>query len=207
MKTDHHIINIGRQYGSGGREIGEKLAEKLGYSYYDKELITIVSKESGLAKEFFEKVDEKSRFGIFGGLLGFRTGIGDDYATNYLNNENLFKIQSDVIRELSQKKDAVFVGRCADYILRDNPKCVNIFISANEEDRIIRVAERKQMDKDKIEDMLEKADKKRSGYYNYYTNKVWGAAKSYHLCINSSLLGIDGTVDFICDFIKKRYSV
>ncbi len=199
------VINIGRQLGSGGRQIGEKLSAGFGIAYYDKELIQLASKESGLGKEFFEKADEKSSFSFIGGLLGLRTNINNEvYVNNYLCNETFFKIQSDVIRELAGKESCVFVGRCADYILRDNARCINIFITADKEDRVRRVAQTYQLSLDKAEELIAKTDKKRAEYYNYYSNKVWGAAGSYHLCINSSALGMDETVAFITQFIKQR---
>ena len=129
---NNFIINIGRQLGSGGREIGEKLAARLGIDFYDKELIRLASEESGLCCEFFEKADEKASQGIIGGLFGMRFPFVSDGAipaTNCLSNDALFKVQSDVIRRLAEEKSCVFVGRCADYILRDNPRCVNVFIS------------------------------------------------------------------------------
>lgn len=199
------VINIGRQLGSGGRQIGEKLSAGFGIAYYDKELIQLASKESGLGKEFFEKADEKSSFSFIGGLLGLRTNINNEvYVNNYLCNETFFKIQSDVIRELAGKESCVFVGRCADYILRDNARCINIFITADKEDRVRRVAQTYQLSLDKAEELIAKTDKKRAEYYNYYSNKVWGAAGSYHLCINSSVLGMDETVAFITQFIQQR---
>lgn len=199
------IINIGRQLGSGGRQIGEKLSAEFGIGFYDKELIKLASKESGLGKEFFEKADEKSSYSFLSGLLGLRTNVNNEaYTNNYLTNETFFKIQSDVIRELAQKESCVFVGRCADYILRNHPRCINVFITADTEDRIKRVAQTYQLSLDKAQELIAKTDKKRSEYYNFYSNKVWGEAKSYHLCINSSVLGIDETVDFICQFIKQR---
>ena len=199
------VINIGRQLGSGGRQIGEKLSAEFGIGFYDKELIQLASKESGLGKEFFEKADEKSSFSFIGGLLGLRTNINNEvYVNNYLCNETFFKIQSDVIRELAGKDSCVFVGRCADYILRDNSRCINVFITADTEDRIKRVAQTYQLSLDKAQELIVKTDKKRAEYYNYYSNKVWGAAGSYHLCINSSVLGMDQTVAFITQFIKQR---
>lgn len=203
------IINIGRQYGSGGRLIGERLAKELGFSYYDKELINIASKESGLGKEFFEQADEKKSYSLFGGLLGFRTNlISDDFSYNYLSSETLFKIQSDIIRELADKQNCVFVGRCADYILRENPNCINVFITADLQDRKKRILERMpELPEEKAEDMLEKTDKKRSSYYNYYTGKTWGMAESYDLCINSSLLSIDKTVEYIGRFAKEKFQI
>ena len=199
------IINIGRQLGSGGRQIGEKLSTEFGIGFYDKELIKLASKESGLGKEFFEKADEKSSYSFLSGLIGLRTNVNNEvYINNYLTNETFFKIQSDVIRDLAQKESCVFVGRCADYILRNHPRCINVFITADTEDRIKRVAQTYQLSLDKAQELIAKTDKKRSEYYNFYSNKVWGEAKSYHLCINSSVLGIDETVDFICQFIKQR---
>ena len=130
--NEHYVINLGRQLGSGGKEIGEKLAQEFGIAFYDKELIKLASEESGLCKEFFEKADEKASQSIIGGLFGTRFPFISDGAIPYgscLSNDALFKIQSDVIRELAEKQSCLFVGRCADYILRDHPRCVNIFVS------------------------------------------------------------------------------
>jgi len=203
--NEKFVINIGRQLGSGGRAIGEKLAAEFEIGFYDKELIQIASKESGLGKEFFEKADEKESHSFFGGLLGLRTNVNSEiYGNNYLCNETFFKIQSDVIRELAEKESCVFVGRCADYILRENPRCVNVFITANTDDRIKRIAQSHELSLEKAQALIEKMDKKRAEYYNFYSNKVWGAAESYHLCINSSVLGIDETVAFIRCFIEQK---
>ena len=203
--NEKFVINIGRQLGSGGREIGEKLAEQLNITFYDKELINLASKESGLAKEFFEKADEKQTHSIIGGLLGMRTNIGNEmYVNNYFSNETFFKIQSDVIRELAEEKSCVFVGRCADYILRNHPRSVNLFITANTDDRVNRVAHDQSLTLEKALETIDKMDKKRAGYYNYFSNKVWGVAESYHLCINSSVLGIDDTVTFIREFVEHK---
>ena len=207
MKKDY-VITIGRQLGSGGRIIGEKLANQLGISFYDKELIQIASQESGLGKEFFEQADEKKNYSVFGGLFGLRGTIADEpFSTYYLNNETLFKIQSDVIRRLAEKGSCLFVGRCADYILLGNPRCLNLFISADMNDRVRRIAELQKLTDEKARDYIEKADKKRAGYYNYFSNKSWGAADTYHLCINSSVLGIDETVAFIGQFAGKRFGL
>ncbi len=200
------VINIGRQFGSGGRIIGEKLSTLMNIQFFDKELILIASQESGLGKEFFENFDEKSSHSIFGGLFGLRGAFSDEMApNNYLNNETLFKIQSDVIRDLAEKQSCIFVGRCADYVLKDHPHCLNLFVSADIDDRIKRIAEKENLPENKAKELIEKTDKKRASYYNYYSNKVWGAASSYHLCINSSFLGIDESVDFIKEFAEKRF--
>lgn len=206
---NNFIINIGRQFGSGGHIIGERLAMKMGFAFYDKELIRLASKESGLGRDFFEKADEKPRSGPLSCFFGMRAGVAsEDMFNNYMSNDMFFKIQSDVIQELASKESCVFVGRCADYILRDNPLCTNIFITAELEDRIRRVAERQpDIAGEKIKDFIEKTDKKRENYYNYYTNKTWGSAKSYHLSINSSAIGIDKTVELIYHFVRERFGL
>lgn len=202
---NNFVINIGRQLGSGGRQIGRLLSSRLDMRFYDKELITLASKQSGLAKEVFEKADEKKSFTLTGGFLGIKTAILDEgYSNNYLWNEMLFQIQSDVIQELANKQSCIFVGRCADYILRDHPRVLNIFICAEEKDRIGRVADYYNTTEKKALELIEKTDKKRAAYYNYYTNKQWGKAESYHLCINSSVLGIEETTDYIEDFFKRK---
>jgi len=207
MKKDY-VITIGRQLGSGGRIIGEKLAAQLGISFYDKELIQIASQESGLSKELFEQADEKKSYSVFGGLFGLRGTIAEEhFSTYYLNNETLFKIQSDVIRKLAEKGSCLFVGRCADYVLGDNPRCLNIFICADMNDRVMRIAELQKMTAEKARDYIEKADKKRAGYYNYFSNKEWGVAGTYHLCVNSSVLGINETVSLIHQFAVKRFGL
>ena len=204
------VVNIGRQLGSGGREIGEKLAARLGISFYDKELITLASEESGLCSEFFERADERPSKNLMGGWFGMRFPFITDGAlpaTNCLSNASLFKVQRDVIRRLAAEKSCPFVGRCADYILREHPHCANIFISSTREDRIARLRRIHGIGEEEAENMMAKADKKRSEYYNYYSYKTWGAAASYHLCIDSSVLGIDGTVDFVEEFVRKKLSL
>lgn len=205
--NSNFVINIGRQLGSGGKEIGEKLAVRLEIDFYDKELINLASEESGLCKEFFEKADEKASQGIIGGLFGMRFPFISEGAmpcTNCLSNDALFKIQSDVIRHLAAEKSCVFVGRCADYILREHPRCANIFISSSREDRIARLCRLHNISESAAEEKMAKADKRRSEYYNYYSYKTWGAAATYHLCIDSSVMGIEDTVQFIEEFAKKK---
>ncbi len=142
---EKYVITIGRQLGSGGKQLGELLSERLGIPCYDKELIQLASRESGLGKEFFEKVDEKSSYGFFSNLFGFRSGYVGDNSGNYLANETLFKIQSDVIKKLAEKESCIFVGRCADYILRNHPHHINVFICADIKDRIQRLTEKKKI--------------------------------------------------------------
>lgn len=211
------VINIGRELGSGGRIIGKRLSELFDIEFYDKEFINIVSEESGLNKEFFEKPDEKRRFASIQNFFGLRasfvdTGISAAY-NNYLCNDSIFKIQSDVIRKLASEHSAVFVGRCADYVLRDHPKMVSIFITAPMVERIQRTCEYMGLDPDnkkdrsKAEAEIRKTDRNRSRYYDYYSNKSWGAAQSYHFCIDSSKLGLEGTALFIKEFTERVLNI
>lgn len=206
--TGNFAITIGRQLGSGGREIGKKIAEELGIAFYDKELLQIASRESGLGKEFFEEMDEKKSHSIFGGLLNLQNTFSDEFYTNYyLSNETLFKIQSDVIRNLAERESCLFLGRCADYVLKDSPRCLNVFISADPEERIRRTAALRQVSVTKAREIIIKTDKKRAEYYRFYSNKTWGAAESYHLCINSSVLGIEETAAFLLRFIRQKFGL
>ena len=205
---EKYVITIGRQLGSGGKEIGTRLAETLGIAFYDKELIQIASKESGLGKEYFERADEKKRFPVFGSLFGLRSTMADDtFAHYYLSNEALYKIQSDVIRNLADSGSCVFVGRCADYILKDHPRCLNLFITANKKERISRITACEKISEEKAAEIIEKSDRQRAGYYNYFSNKEWGVADTYHLCINSSMLGIDGTVGFLKHLTEQLFGI
>ena len=208
--SNHYVINLGRQLGSGGREIGEKLAKELNIAFYDKELIQLASEESGLCKEFFEKADERTQKTFLGSLFGNRVPFVGDGAIPYgscLNNDALFKIQSDVIRSLAENGSCLFVGRCADYILRDHPRCLNVFISASKEARIERMMKINGLNATQAEELIDKADRKRAAYYNYYSYNTWGAAATYHLCIESSVLGIDETVRFIKEYVTKKFSL
>ena len=201
---EHFVINIVRQLGSGGREIGALVAKKLNIAFYDKELLQLASKESGLGKEFFERADERSTFNFWRDFFD----LGTTYSypnTNYLFSESLFKIQSDVIKQLAAKQSCLFVGRCADYVLRDHPRCINFFISSDLDCRINRLVNQyKYATEENAQELIYKTDKKRAQYYNYYTNKEWGTAASYHLCIDSSVLGVEKTVDFIVQFAKEK---
>ncbi|MCA6084677.1 AAA family ATPase [Candidatus Endomicrobiellum agilis] len=200
-------ITIARQYGSGGFLIGKKLSKDLNIAFYDKELIKIASEKSGLEKELFEASDEKKHFWLFGGLHGlFVNFFGLEQSDNNLIlNDSLFKIQSDIIKQLARKESSVFIGRCANYVLRNHPKCINVFICADIEDRIERISLYKNITENKALEEIERSDRERSKYYNYYTGKVWEEAISYHLCINSSVLGIDKTAEFIRTLVEKKF--
>jgi len=202
---DKYIITIGRQLGSGGRLIGQQLAQRLNIPCYDKELIQLASRESGLGKEFFEKFDEKSSYSFWGKYFGFRSGFMGHHETNYLCNETLFKIKSDVIRNLAEKESGIFIGRCADYILRDFPNCLKIFICADKKDRISRIVNEEKLTEKEAQIRIEQCDKKRAAYYNYYSNKTWGMASSYDFCFNSSFLSIDEIVELIEEQVKIKF--
>ena len=201
------IINIGRQIGSGGRIIAKKLAEEFNCTLYDREILNLAAKESGFSEQFFEQNDERK--GIFKSLFNFRSpivGEGNFY-DNSFSQEGLYKFQSDAIREAAKQGNCVFVGRTADYVLRDFKECVNIFISANIDERIECVSKRHGISTEEAKKYIREHEDDRSSYYNYYTGKKWGHSESYDLCINSSLLGIDETTVFIADFIRKRFNL
>lgn len=198
------VLNIGRQLGSGGHAIGTILAKEFGIKFYDKEVLDLAAQESGFSKYFFERDDEHRGFvkSLFNSIIPF-TSSGDPYG-NQLSSESLFKFQSDAIKKAAEKESCVFVGRCADYVLRDHPRCVNIFISADMEDRVARLMQNLQVDAQEAEKRALEGDDKRASYYNYYSALTWGEAATYHICINSSVLSIEGTADFLKSFIVKK---
>lgn len=203
-------INLGRELGSGGREIGYRLAEDLGITHYDAELAKLASEASGLGQEFFERADEKTAPTLLGGLLGARFPFLTESAYPYnscLSNDALFKIQSDLIQRLASERSCLFVGRCADYVLRDHPRCANIFVTAPREYRKEQLMRRNNLSASDAEDLIRKSDSERAEFYNYYSFRRWGKASTYHLCIDSSIFGIEGTKDFIKEFVKKKLSL
>jgi cytidylate kinase len=203
---DNIVISIGRQFGSGGGEIGKKLANELNIAYYDKELLAIAAQESGLCPEIFEKADEQESSGLsYAFSLGFSPlGMYIPY-DDILSNEKLFLLQSETIRNLAAKESCVIIGRCSDYILRDNPNCLSFFIHNTFDNRVKHVMERENMSEIRAKELIAKVDKSRAAYYNYYTNKLWGSASSYNFSLDVSILGIEGTVAFLKDFITRKF--
>ncbi|MDO5571346.1 MAG: cytidylate kinase-like family protein [Bacteroidales bacterium] len=195
MNDNNFVITIGRQFGSGGRAIGKKLSSLLNIAYYDKELIKEASKRSGVSMDFLEKADEKAPNFLDYALIG---SFGNE---NVLSNGNFYVLQSNVITSIAEERSCVIVGRSADYILRSHPNCINLFIQAPIDYRIQRVCERLQLSKDDAREMIEKQDKSRQKYYDFYTEKEWGTAASYDLCIDSSIMGVHGTALFLKNFI------
>ena len=197
------IITIGRQSGSGGKKIGEMLAEKLGVKCYDKELLAQAAKHSGLCEELFEKHDERPTSSFLYSLVMDTYSFGYSSAgfTDMPMNHKIFLAQFEAIKKLASEGPCVMVGRCADYALADNPDCFSVFVHANLDWRINRISQKYNKNAKEAKDMINKTDKSRSSYYNYYTNKKWGSADSYNLCLDSSKLGIDGTAKAIIEAI------
>lgn len=197
------IINVGRQLGSGGRIIAQKLAEEFNCHFYDREILNLAAKESGFSEKFFEQNDEqkgflKTHFHVQLPLLG-----SNGYYAGGFSEEKLYQFQSDAIRAAAEQHPrCVFVGRTADYILRDNKDTINIFITASMDLRVKNVCERRDCTEEKARKMIENGESERAKYYNYYTGKTWGDARNYDLCVDASILGIERTKDFIAEFIK-----
>ena len=200
----HIIINVGRQLGSGGHDIGRMLALDFQAKYYDRELLNLAAKESGLSEKIFEQNDEKK--GFFRGLLNIGTPHVNGFKPD-LSQESLFQFQSDAIRKAAKQGSCVFVGRCADYVLRDFENTVNIFITASMDYRVEQIMNKQHMDAEAARRFIEQGEGKRADYYNYYTGKKWGSAESYDLCIDSSKLGLMETEKLIAQFIRKRFEL
>ncbi len=200
------VITIGRQCGSSGKIIGQKLAEELGIKCYDKELLALAAKNSGLCEELFQTHDEKPTNSFLYSLvmdtysMGFNTSGYMDMPINH----KIFLAQFDTIKQLADTESCVIVGRCADYALEEYKNRVSVFVTANDEDRIQSLMDLYHVDEAKAKDIMVKTDKKRSSYYNYYSSKKWGDVKSYDLCINRSAVGVEGTVKIIRDFADVK---
>ena len=205
----HLIITIGRQIGAGGLGVARLLSQEFGLKVYDKELLAAVARESGLDEACFEKRDEKSSRGVLGALQSFRSMVGlynRDGTDTVMNEDKLFQIQSEVMRGIAAKEDCIIVGRCADYILRDEPRLMSVFISASLDSRVKRIMAGEHLSEEDARRYVEQGDRKRAAYYNYYTFKKWGDSSSYDLCIDSSKLDddIDKVVDLIKYYMKQR---
>ena len=198
------VITIGREFGSGGHEIGMKLAEKLGIKCYDKELLEHAANDSGICKELFEHHDEKPTNSFLYSLVmdTYSFGYSSSGFSDMPMNHKIFLAQFDAIKKLAGEGPCVMVGRCADYALADWNDCFSIFVHADLDWRINRIASKHGKTPKEAKDMITKTDKSRASYYNYYTNKKWGAARSYNLCIDSGKLGIDYATEAIIESIK-----
>ena len=202
MKTNT-IITIGRQYGSGGKEIGHFVAEAFGIKLYDKEMLARAAKESGICEELFETHDEKPTNSFLYSLVmdTYSMGYAGNTYTEMPINHKVFLAQFDAIKKIADEGPCVLVGRCADYALADNPNCISVFIHGDMDVKIKRIMKKYDLTESKAKEMILKKDKQRQSYYNYYSSKRWGFSDSYDLSVNSSILGIEGTVNLLKQFI------
>ena len=201
--SQHIIICVGRQLGSGGHDIARMLAMDFNAKYYDRELLNLAAKESGFSEKVFEQNDEQK--GFFKSLFNMQTPqfSGGIYRSN-ISQESQFQCQSDAIRKAASEGNCVFVGRCADYVLRDMPNVIRIFITASMRYRIDQILAHREMTPQQAKRVIVQAESHRASYYNYYTGKKWGAAESYDLCIDSSILGLVETEKLIAEFIRRK---
>ena len=204
--ANNTIITIGRQYGSGGHDIGKQLAEELNIPFYDKALLERAAKDSGLCQEIFENHDEKPTNSFLCSLVMDTYSLG--YTTSSFSemplNHKIFLAQFDAIKNIAKEGPCVIVGRCADYALAEFPNVVNVFLHADLQDRIVRIARRHDLTDAKAKDLIIKTDKRRASYYNYYTSKKWGEAAGYDLSLNTATLGIEGTIHMIREFVAYK---
>lgn len=200
-------ITVGRTFGSGGRVLGRLIAERLGISFYDKRLLLEAARQSGVAPEYFERNDERMpRFisGVFSFAHGYNPMAWYSDPTS-ISSDSIYKAQCDFIRELAARESCVIVGRTADYVLRDVPGVINIFVHAPERDCISRIIERHDaMSPDEARALARRANKLRSSFYNFYTDKTWGDASSYDLTVDSSLMPMERLADFIISYVRLR---
>ncbi len=201
MKT---IVTIGRQFGSGGKEIGERLAKELGIPFYDRELLTRAAKESGFCEEMIQNHDERPTNSFLYNLVmdTYSFGYNSAAMVDMPISQKVFLAQFDAIRKIADEGPCIIVGRCADYALSEYDNCLNIFIHGNQKCKIERIMRKYELNDQKAKEMMIKKDKQRQSYYNYYSSKKWGRADSYDLTVNSSVLGIEGSVKLIKQFIE-----
>ena len=196
MKT---VITLGRQFGSGGKVLGEMLAKNLGIPYYDKQILNMAAKESGISEEFFHEHDEKpNRSLLFSMVTGMRNGL--DMASMPLElplNHKIFLAQFDTIKKLAQKEPCIIVGRCADYVLKDEPHVLKVFVYAELESRVKRIREALNISEKEAVDLINKNDKERNNYYNYFSGQKWGNMSNYDLCINTTHIRIEQAASLV----------
>lgn len=201
----NYIVTIARQYGSGGREVGQKLAELTGYGFYDKDLITMAAQKSGLSSDALHSADEKAANSLL-----YTLALGSsmyNHGIDHINmplNDRLFVLQSDIIKEVAASGEgAIIVGRCADYVLSENPRLVRLFIYSEFDKRVQNVMRKHDLSQSVARDLIIKTDKRRSNYYSYYTGEKWGKIDRYDLAVSTAKLGVEGTADMIADYLSK----
>ena len=203
---DNHVITIARSYGSGGRKMGRLLAKELGYEYYDREILRIASDESGISEELFNKADEHKRMPLFRIAREVYTGevIPPD-SDDFISNENLFRYQAKIIRELAATRDCVIVGRCANFILRGRENVINVFVSAPVVDCVHRVMDTDGLNLEEAEKRIKKIDKRRADYFKYFTGRQWHDAGLYDLCLNTGHMSEQKCVDVVRAYMNARF--
>lgn len=202
------IITIGREYGSCGLKIGKMLSERLNIPYYDNEIIEMAAKKSGYEEELFRSVDEKQTtsllFSIAMGVFSYGDKLKPQESLNL--SDKLFNIEKKIIEEIAEKGSCIIIGRCSNYILREKEDTLDLFICSSLENRIKTISENSDISNEEAEKYIKAVDKKRAGYYNYYTGEKWGYRKSYDVIINKDILGIEGTVSFIEELVERKYN-
>jgi len=204
--VNNHVITIARSYGSGGRKMGKLLAKELGFEYYDREILRIASDESGISEELFKQVDETKRMPLFRIAKEMYTGevIPPD-SDDFISNENLFRYQAKIIRELASTRNCVIVGRCANYILKGRENVINVFVTAPVVDCVRRVMQMDGLDLEEAEKKIKKIDKRRADYFKYFTGRQWHDAALYDLCLNTGHMPEDKCLDVVKAYMKARF--
>ena len=203
--ANNMIITIARQHGSGGGEIGRRLGELLGMKVYDNELLTMAAKKKGLPEEYLRRVDERATGSLLYSIaMSAPFTHGAHAGTEMSINDRLFIAQAEIIREIAAEESAIFIGRCADYVLRNHPNCINIFLQADGEVRVARICERSGCERKEAESEMQKTDKRRANYYNYHTGAKWGRVDRYHFVFDTGVLGVEGTAKLIAEAVRLR---
>lgn len=203
--TSPYVITIGRQLGSGGKRLGELLAERLGVPVYDRRLINLAAQEQGFDTDIFQRADERAPHGAMGRLFRAIASPFSTYHNTYdnpLSHESLFAVQTNIIRQKAATENCIIVGRCSDYILRDHPRHFTLFVRADDSDRINNVAQRYDISPQQARDLIAQNDRLRAEHHDFYAETTWADSRAYDLCVNTSRLGVEGTADAILPFIK-----
>ena len=208
MPQTHYAIALGRQLGSGGSEVAKYLSQQLNFTYYDRNLLNAAAEKSGYSSDIFERSDEE-KSSVHSFLTNFIPFLGTgDYYGNPVDEDALFRILSETIRGIAEEENCIFVGRCAEYILRDRPKqLASIFISADTESRILRLCERRKIKPEHARKLIITNDKRRAAFHDFYSTCQWGRAATYDICLNSSRLGMEETKHFALEYIKRRFNL
>ncbi len=206
---ERYVITIARQYGSGGRTIGEMLAERLGIHFYDKELMKLASEDSGINERLFNTADEKVKQSVFSKMFktekAYKGDVISPESGEFISDDNLFNYQAKVVKELAERENCVIVGRCADYVLKDYDHVLSVFIHGPKDFCMQEAAKKINLSGKELERFIAKTDKERADYYKYYTGREWTDARNYDLCLDSSKLGFERCVDEIIAYMNVRF--